>query len=58
MYATVVPKKAKPVVTAPVGKEELLLEANPTWVKEPLVGTMYMSSVSLKETVGFVVVFG
>jgi hypothetical protein len=49
-----VPKKLKPVVTAPVGKVALL-EENPTCVNSPVVGTIYRDSVELNETV---VLFG
>jgi hypothetical protein len=38
------------VVTAPVGVEPLL-EAKPTWVKVPFVGTIYRDLVALKATV-------
>lgn len=37
------------MVTAPVGMESLL-EAKPTWVKAPVVGTIYRDSVALKVT--------
>jgi len=48
-YATLVPKNENPVVTASVGKVSLLDE-NPTWVKDPVVGTIYIDSVALKDT--------
>lgn len=47
-YAAEVPKKAKPVVTAPSGRVALAPE-NPTWEIVSLDGTMYRDSVSLKE---------
>ncbi len=49
-YATDVPKKENPVVTAPVGVE-LELEVKPTWVNSPSVGTMYIAIVSLNDVV-------
>jgi hypothetical protein len=53
-YATFVPKNANPVVTAPVGRVSLL-EEKPTCVNDPVVGTMYIDWVELKDTV---VLFG
>lgn len=44
------PKKLKPVVTAPVGKVSSL-EENPTGSNFPVVGTIYRDLVELKETV-------
>lgn len=44
----------KPVVTASVGKVSLL-EEKPTCVNDPVVGTIYIDSVELKDTV---VLFG
>jgi hypothetical protein len=49
-YATLVPKNVNPVVTALVGKVSLL-EEKPTCVKSPVVGTMYIDLVELKDTV-------
>ena len=49
-YETAVPKKVKPVVTASVGNVSVL-DANPTCVNSPVVGTMYIDSVELNVTV-------
>jgi hypothetical protein len=38
-----------PVATPPSGRDALL-EENPTWVKEPVVGTIYNDSVVFKVT--------
>lgn len=43
------PKNVNPVVTAPVGK--VLLLEKPTCVNDPVVGTMYIDSVELNDTV-------
>ncbi len=48
-YATLVPKNVSPEVTAPVGKVSLL-EEKPTCVKSPVVGTIYIDLVELKDT--------
>lgn len=48
-YATDVPKKVNPVVTAPVGMEAVLA-AKPTWAKSPAVGTIYIDLVAPKVT--------
>jgi hypothetical protein len=43
-----VPNHAKPVVTPPVGVSAE--EANPTWLNDPEVGMIYISSVELNLT--------
>ena len=48
------PKNVNPVVTASVGRVSSL-EEKPTWVNDPVVGTMYIDSVELNDTV---VLFG
>jgi hypothetical protein len=48
-YATFVPKNVNPVVTALVGRASLL-EEKPTCVNDPVVGTIYIDSVELKDT--------